>query len=52
MLVQDGRGSGPDLAATAESIIVRVDGVNVGGSTVHDGLESITFTPFDELDLG
>ena len=50
--LQDGNGSGPDLGTTAGTIAVRVDGVDVPGSTVHNGTDTIIFRPFEELEVG
>jgi len=52
IVMSDDTGSGPDLAATAQALRVNVDGNNVAGSTIHDGADTITFTPLEELDTG
>jgi len=48
VVLTDGTGSGPDLASTADTLVVH----DSNGLTVHNGVDTITFTPFEELEAG
>jgi len=44
IVLNDGTGSGNDLTTTANS--VKIDNGSTGGTTIHNGVDTITFTPF------
>ena len=52
IVMDDGSGSGSDLGATKGTMNVRVNGDVVAGSTIHNGADTVTFTPFEEFDTG
>jgi len=49
IVLNDGNGSGTDLTTTANSL--KVDGAKAG-STIHNGVNTITFTPFAPFGKG
>ncbi|MGB9596335.1 MAG: Ig-like domain-containing protein, partial [Candidatus Poribacteria bacterium] len=49
-ILNDGNGSGTDLTNTAKTI--KVDNSSTGGTTIHNGIDTIIFTPFSAFTKG
>ncbi|MGQ9608576.1 MAG: Ig-like domain-containing protein [bacterium] len=50
IVMNDGTGSGNDLGATAKTI--KVDDSKTAGSAIHNGINTITFTPYSPFTKG
>ena len=50
--MNDGPGSGVDLTTTLDTLEVSLGEIAIQGTPIHDGVGTITFTPFETLDVG